>query len=565
MRFENWDVLLFPLGSKVPVQEFRTQCFVTRDNESPYIHADSLAHPSSHPLQGNYAHGNFGYTPILTAFVPSMARNTPFRVSVHSWHKPTPTRMMENLMQPEDSVVFEIRIFIDGVFIAGSLTTQMTGWPQVIDVDKNGDQDRLHFPAFHEELLQQTHWEAGEEFGRIRVVIAEGFSRPNRSPPFERVRDLIFFSFQHAPLNVLEHSNLAWPNPGMWHQASRPSLKYSLGVDYNNIREDEDAHSHSPTRPETRSIGFSDGNRSLPYSAWPHRFYPTPQTSWPRSAFPEREPRWPLQPVVNDPFVDTYRESGINRRARSSLSDVPMPDYVGSSSNSSRAISSMTGISLGQHSKQPSVIAPIDDEQYNQLIEALSPKKLTSGTHPPANTPASVPPMASKPSAAAEARAASHSRHASRPGALKELPQPAIRNFSGSSVRSDSDDGLGIENAPLPIRLLSPSPRVKGKKEGTGSEADSPLRLSAKRNTSSGKAVRKSKSSITASAESKRKRSGTSVEHRTANDNEGGSPSPTKKMSRVEPQRDCSPAGPEEDLEAKEKPTVAEQKVDGTA
>jgi hypothetical protein len=32
MRYTNWDVLLFPHGSKTPMQEFRTQCFVTRDN-----------------------------------------------------------------------------------------------------------------------------------------------------------------------------------------------------------------------------------------------------------------------------------------------------------------------------------------------------------------------------------------------------------------------------------------------------------------------------------------------------------------------------------------------------
>jgi hypothetical protein len=31
MRYENWDVLLFPAGSKVPLQEFKTQCFATRD------------------------------------------------------------------------------------------------------------------------------------------------------------------------------------------------------------------------------------------------------------------------------------------------------------------------------------------------------------------------------------------------------------------------------------------------------------------------------------------------------------------------------------------------------
>lgn len=31
MRYENWDVLLFPENSKIPVQEFKTQCFVTKD------------------------------------------------------------------------------------------------------------------------------------------------------------------------------------------------------------------------------------------------------------------------------------------------------------------------------------------------------------------------------------------------------------------------------------------------------------------------------------------------------------------------------------------------------
>jgi hypothetical protein len=35
--------------------------------------------------------------------------------------------------------------------------------------------------------------------GRIKIMLSEGFSRPNRSPPFERVKDAIVFSFQHAP------------------------------------------------------------------------------------------------------------------------------------------------------------------------------------------------------------------------------------------------------------------------------------------------------------------------------------------------------------------------------
>lgn len=31
MRYMNWDVLLFPDGPKVPLQEFKTGCFVTQD------------------------------------------------------------------------------------------------------------------------------------------------------------------------------------------------------------------------------------------------------------------------------------------------------------------------------------------------------------------------------------------------------------------------------------------------------------------------------------------------------------------------------------------------------
>jgi hypothetical protein len=58
----------------------------------------------------------------------------------------------------------------------------------------------MRFPPFHPEILGQKHWDIGDMKGRIRVVIAEGFSRPNRSPPFERYKDVIAMSFQHAPL-----------------------------------------------------------------------------------------------------------------------------------------------------------------------------------------------------------------------------------------------------------------------------------------------------------------------------------------------------------------------------
>lgn len=32
MRYEDWDVLLFPKDSKIPLKEFKTQCHVVHDN-----------------------------------------------------------------------------------------------------------------------------------------------------------------------------------------------------------------------------------------------------------------------------------------------------------------------------------------------------------------------------------------------------------------------------------------------------------------------------------------------------------------------------------------------------
>lgn len=63
---------------------------------------------------------------------------------------------------------------------------------------------RLRFPKFHREILQQPHWEPGDPVGRIKVVISEGVLR-EASPPavpdvmFDRLRDVVAFSFQHAP------------------------------------------------------------------------------------------------------------------------------------------------------------------------------------------------------------------------------------------------------------------------------------------------------------------------------------------------------------------------------
>lgn len=129
MRYTSWDVLLFPERSKVPIQEFRTQCCVVSDKgmtcrlysiyELMVTMADSsyLNVPYFTP-QLLYSQRSLGQLPILTSFIQSLPAQSPFRISIHSWEKPQPSRILESLMHPEDCVLFEVRIYTDNVCVA---------------------------------------------------------------------------------------------------------------------------------------------------------------------------------------------------------------------------------------------------------------------------------------------------------------------------------------------------------------------------------------------------------------------------------------------------------------
>ncbi|OQE35179.1 hypothetical protein PENCOP_c014G01058 [Penicillium coprophilum] len=475
MRYRNWDVLLFPGGSKVPIQEFKTQCFVTKDKDSPYLHNAVFIGPHAHLPEQCV----FNQLPVLTTFIPSLPKGNPFHLSVHSWEKPRPSVQIESNMEPEDVLLFEVQLFIDGVVVAGSIYGQRTSWPQIIDLssnlDRDGNQDALRFPPFHSEILQQKHWDAGDSQGRIKVLIAEGFSRPNRTPPFERYKHVIVFSFQHAPLDVLEFSDIAWPNPNMWIYMPNGS-RYGSTARYGASKVVGDgAHGHSPSktdRPEHRipvtantssqsssNTATYSGSTPSTYNAWtPHRGFPIPSTQW--NGYPQ-EPRWDPQDTYSvEPGMDAFIDDTAwrQRGARSSREDVPMPDYVSTGSTNSRAISSVTGMSY-EHSKQPSVNSCLDDDQYNELIQALTPTKAPPvGTRAPSNTPSTATTAMSvpKPSVAAEARSASYKARNRRSSALREVSQPSTRDVSGSSEPKElSPPKLGA----------SPSEKVRSKKE----------------------------------------------------------------------------------------------------
>ncbi|KAF2206094.1 hypothetical protein GQ43DRAFT_467629 [Delitschia confertaspora ATCC 74209] len=199
MRYEDWDILLFPGDSQVPMPEFKTACYVAHDDYG-------------RPLS------------TLSCFIASLPAATPFRVSVHSWTKPKPSSIIEARRKPHQRVVYTVRVIVDGTRVFHKYYEGSHGWPQEIENENpfiDGPEHKpghrkaiLQFPPFHQDMLLQNSWDAREDNGRIKVSIAERLvSKANSSGGLEfgAVNDIVCFSFQHAPRDILEQTGLCWP------------------------------------------------------------------------------------------------------------------------------------------------------------------------------------------------------------------------------------------------------------------------------------------------------------------------------------------------------------------
>ena len=84
-----------------------------RDTDVPFIHDPAFSGvryiSEGRPLT---------QLPVLTTFVGSLVQNTSFRVSIHSWEQPKPSKMLDSLARLGDSVTFEARVYVDGVLVA---------------------------------------------------------------------------------------------------------------------------------------------------------------------------------------------------------------------------------------------------------------------------------------------------------------------------------------------------------------------------------------------------------------------------------------------------------------
>lgn len=101
MRYDDWDVLLFPSGrdDRVPLKEFKVNCHVVPDADFSHSRAA------------------FG-VPVMTCFVPGLQPGAPFHISIHSWGRPKPSQYTLNYSKHPDLATFEARIFIDGRMVA---------------------------------------------------------------------------------------------------------------------------------------------------------------------------------------------------------------------------------------------------------------------------------------------------------------------------------------------------------------------------------------------------------------------------------------------------------------
>jgi len=100
--------------------------------------------------------------------------------------------------------------------------------------DAEGNKLPLSFPRFHRSILTQSHWNACDDMGRIKVQLSAGYEvdLEGRSH-FVKTVDHVVFSFQPAPLgkssstqellmpvltsftDILERSGIAWPHANL--------------------------------------------------------------------------------------------------------------------------------------------------------------------------------------------------------------------------------------------------------------------------------------------------------------------------------------------------------------
>lgn len=348
-----------------------------------------------------------------------------------------------------------------------------------------GNSRQLCFPPFHSEMLTQVWADAAQNMGRVKIIIAEGIHNGQATAGFQKLRNIVAFSFQHAPLresnrgfssllkycadhdaDILENCGIAWPNPGMWWQG-QPQFS-GVSSPAKDVA-DREAHAHSPRRREA-SMKMARAAQLESSMAPP----PMPSNLRAQDAFQNRrtynrDPFWAQYGQRDDPFIGSAGSNSFcnkmtsrntsssgdvsmpdTSRYGSSNTDVPIHDYQQSlsptssyrsyamvdasrlhSQAASRSVSGYPISVLKEHRLGVTLQGQEDNSHFNDDYTSMSPR-VASGISAPSNTrvssAANTPPGPHQDGSSAVSRAASYTGHArSVPVTTNDPPPPYVR------------------------------------------------------------------------------------------------------------------------------------------
>ncbi|KAF2868672.1 hypothetical protein BDV95DRAFT_499738 [Massariosphaeria phaeospora] len=390
MRYDNWDVILFPRDSHIPIQEFRTSCYVA---------------------QNEYGH----QLPTLTCFIASLPAAAPFRISLHSWAiKARPSALIESRRKAGQRVVYTLQVIVDGARVFHDFYDVSSNWPQEIVHEKRSigypelttsqRKPCLGFPPFHRDILMRNAWHVRDNNGRIKVLLSEQLiergnelQRPGEID-FGAVNDLVCFAFQHAPRDILEQTGISWPIRNPLYLPSSDDSR-SAGSSLQSSYEHSRKHA-TEARAQSPIAKPSDTSHARPHNPEPYARR--------RTDAPPQYGRFPRPPggggrgrvgvwedssneFTGDSFEDvSMMDSWSTRRTSSnSITDVSMPDFMFVSPVAAKPRnnwnSSTTHFDQGSNNKwaeirprkerERQVVVALRDDQLGQLVEAISPPK----------------------------------------------------------------------------------------------------------------------------------------------------------------------------------------------
>ncbi|KAM0720165.1 hypothetical protein Q7P37_004301 [Cladosporium fusiforme] len=375
MRYQDWDVLLYPRDCEVPFKEFRT---------TPYAVQDAST--------GGFAPGtNVNATPLLTCFTTAIQEGSPFTISIHSWVPPTHIGLLTSPTLG-DRAQWQIKITIDGVTISLFHFPADCSWPQVIaqprvavpGIDSSAH-PRLAWPKFHKSSISSREWNASDSAGRIKIELLAGINdHLGGKSVFTKVETVVCFSFFPVPSDHLERCSISWPNSAMYENpllSKKHAANTASGLMFSGI--DGGFHKRN----------YSNGsanNLSSPLHVMPQP--PPPSPAWGLYNFRGLQLPYDAQPMLDARGASMAASAATSEHITHAYGSLP-------STASASAPGSMPLPPINNYAQamNPHLQVRLPSDQLQKLISALKTPNQHETQHPShmqAMPPPPLPPHA---------------------------------------------------------------------------------------------------------------------------------------------------------------------------